>query len=355
MTELAEIENVTRRQAGERRPRPGAPHRRARARPLRGRRRPGPPVPRARRCRRRLRALARRRAAGEGDGPPLQGRGRRRRARARRGARARRSSCCEVAPNPIAIKAALNLLGHDVGGHRLPLVDATEEEREQVRGCLARLGLLQPARRSRRIDSARERSSDHPARRPRRGRQEHDRVRARRASSSSSTRVSPSRATSISASTSCCPDSRYLRGTPRQRGRSHARPRGSRRRAPVPAARGRLRRGDRHAADARPDQVEARRARARSLDQAARGRPTASRSQVGPFTLEFVRVAHSIPDCVAVVDRDRRRSRRAHRRLEARPHAGRRSEDRRRAARGDREPRRRPDARRLDERGAARA
>ena len=46
--------------------------------------------------------------------------------------------------NPIAIKAALNLLGHEVGGHRL-LVDATEEERERVRDCLARLGLLQPA------------------------------------------------------------------------------------------------------------------------------------------------------------------------------------------------------------------
>jgi 4-hydroxy-tetrahydrodipicolinate synthase len=50
-----------------------------------------------------------------------------------------------VAPNPIAIKAALNLLGHHVGGHRLPLVEATEEERERVRACLARLGLLQPA------------------------------------------------------------------------------------------------------------------------------------------------------------------------------------------------------------------
>ena len=50
-----------------------------------------------------------------------------------------------VAPNPIAIKAALNLLGHDVGGHRLPLVDPTEEEREGVRACLARLGLLAPA------------------------------------------------------------------------------------------------------------------------------------------------------------------------------------------------------------------
>jgi 4-hydroxy-tetrahydrodipicolinate synthase len=50
----------------------------------------------------------------------------------------------KVAGNPIAIKAALNLLGHDVGGLRLPLVDATDEEREQVRSCLERLGALQP-------------------------------------------------------------------------------------------------------------------------------------------------------------------------------------------------------------------
>jgi 4-hydroxy-tetrahydrodipicolinate synthase len=49
-----------------------------------------------------------------------------------------------VASNPIAIKCALNLLGHDVGGHRLPLVDATNEEREAVRDCLERLGLLAP-------------------------------------------------------------------------------------------------------------------------------------------------------------------------------------------------------------------
>ncbi len=47
--------------------------------------------------------------------------------------------------NPIAIKAALNLLGHEVGGLRLPLVEATDEEREAVRGCLERLGLLAPA------------------------------------------------------------------------------------------------------------------------------------------------------------------------------------------------------------------
>jgi 4-hydroxy-tetrahydrodipicolinate synthase len=50
----------------------------------------------------------------------------------------------KVVGNPIAIKAALNLLGHEVGGLRLPLVEATEEEREQVRSCLERLGALQP-------------------------------------------------------------------------------------------------------------------------------------------------------------------------------------------------------------------
>jgi 4-hydroxy-tetrahydrodipicolinate synthase len=47
-----------------------------------------------------------------------------------------------VAPNPIAIKAALDLLGHDVGRHRLPLVAATQPEREAVRECLERLGIL---------------------------------------------------------------------------------------------------------------------------------------------------------------------------------------------------------------------
>ncbi len=50
-----------------------------------------------------------------------------------------------VVTNPIAIKCALNLLGHEVGGHRLPLVEATDEERDAVRDCLERLALLQPA------------------------------------------------------------------------------------------------------------------------------------------------------------------------------------------------------------------
>ena len=51
----------------------------------------------------------------------------------------------KVAVNPIAIKAALNLLGNDVGGLRLPLVEATEDETSRVRDCLERLGLLTAA------------------------------------------------------------------------------------------------------------------------------------------------------------------------------------------------------------------
>jgi 4-hydroxy-tetrahydrodipicolinate synthase len=48
----------------------------------------------------------------------------------------------KVVGNPIAIKAALKLSGHDVGGLRLPLVEATEDETERVRSCLERLGVL---------------------------------------------------------------------------------------------------------------------------------------------------------------------------------------------------------------------
>ena len=47
-----------------------------------------------------------------------------------------------VQSNPIAIKKALQLLGHDVGGLRLPLVEADEAETAAIRDCLERLGLL---------------------------------------------------------------------------------------------------------------------------------------------------------------------------------------------------------------------
>jgi len=52
----------------------------------------------------------------------------------------------QIQTNPIPIKAALNLLGHGVGGHRLPMVEPTESEREQVRACLDRAGILSAAR-----------------------------------------------------------------------------------------------------------------------------------------------------------------------------------------------------------------
>ena len=48
----------------------------------------------------------------------------------------------DVAVNPIPIKTAMNLLGYDVGGFRLPLVEATPSEREGVKRCLERAGLL---------------------------------------------------------------------------------------------------------------------------------------------------------------------------------------------------------------------
>jgi 4-hydroxy-tetrahydrodipicolinate synthase len=48
----------------------------------------------------------------------------------------------QVQTNPLPIKAALTLLGHRVGGHRLPLVDPTAGEIAAVRACLERLDLL---------------------------------------------------------------------------------------------------------------------------------------------------------------------------------------------------------------------
>jgi 4-hydroxy-tetrahydrodipicolinate synthase len=44
--------------------------------------------------------------------------------------------------SPTCTKAALNLLGHEAGGLRLPLVEATEAERDAVRAVLVRHGLL---------------------------------------------------------------------------------------------------------------------------------------------------------------------------------------------------------------------
>src|SRR4051812_43054950 len=51
-----------------------------------------------------------------------------------------------ITTNPIPVKAALNLLGHNVGGLRLPLVRADEEETAIVRQALERHGLLAATR-----------------------------------------------------------------------------------------------------------------------------------------------------------------------------------------------------------------
>jgi 4-hydroxy-tetrahydrodipicolinate synthase len=47
-----------------------------------------------------------------------------------------------VTVNPIPVKTALRMLGHDVGGFRLPMVEASPEEAEEIRVVLDRHGLL---------------------------------------------------------------------------------------------------------------------------------------------------------------------------------------------------------------------
>jgi 4-hydroxy-tetrahydrodipicolinate synthase len=47
-----------------------------------------------------------------------------------------------VTTNPIPVKTALKLLGHRVGGLRLPLVEADEAEEAEIRSVLERHGLL---------------------------------------------------------------------------------------------------------------------------------------------------------------------------------------------------------------------
>ncbi len=52
----------------------------------------------------------------------------------------------KVVVNPIAIKAALEMIGWDVGGLRLPLVEASEDELERIRVLLERAGVVTAAR-----------------------------------------------------------------------------------------------------------------------------------------------------------------------------------------------------------------
>jgi 4-hydroxy-tetrahydrodipicolinate synthase len=50
-----------------------------------------------------------------------------------------------VTTNPIPVKAALEMAGHPVGGLRLPMVEADEDERAEIRAVLERHGLLASA------------------------------------------------------------------------------------------------------------------------------------------------------------------------------------------------------------------
>jgi 4-hydroxy-tetrahydrodipicolinate synthase len=51
-----------------------------------------------------------------------------------------------VTTNPIPVKAALAMLGQDVGGLRLPLVEASDEQKALIRETLERVGVLAVAR-----------------------------------------------------------------------------------------------------------------------------------------------------------------------------------------------------------------
>jgi 4-hydroxy-tetrahydrodipicolinate synthase len=51
-----------------------------------------------------------------------------------------------VTINPIPVKAALNMLGHEVGAPRLPLVEASDEELGEIRSGLERAGVLNSVR-----------------------------------------------------------------------------------------------------------------------------------------------------------------------------------------------------------------
>jgi len=50
-----------------------------------------------------------------------------------------------VTTNPIPVKAAVEMIGLRAGGLRLPLVEASDEEKAEIRAALERHGLLSGA------------------------------------------------------------------------------------------------------------------------------------------------------------------------------------------------------------------
>ena len=202
------------------------------------------------------------------------------------------------------------------------------------------------------LDSLRGNGSHRRARRPRRSRQEHDRLRVRRRGDrrGRGARVPARRAPGRR------PRPARLQlpaRRPGPRDRAHARPRGPRRRAAVRAARDPRRPGARDPPHARPRQVEARRARPDERDRAPRDRRNRSPARGGPVPARFVRMAHSIPDNVAVVleTPGGRILQTSDYKLDHTPVDGMRT--RRGAAGRARQPGRRPAPRRLDQRGAS--
>ena len=174
----------------------------------------------------------------------------------------------------------------------------------------------------------------HPARRARRGREEHDRVRARaRAALVVDAGLAFPRDEHLGVDL-VLPDLTYLRerrGSIRAVVLTHAHEDhvGG---LPYLLREVRGARGLGDAADARPGQVEARRARPAERGRAARDRPggRAGRDRAVPAR---VRADGALgAGQRRGRDRDRRRARAAHERLEARPHAGRRLPHRRRAS-----------------------
>ena len=63
-----------------------------------------------------------------------------------------------VTVNPIPVKTALNMIGMEVGRLRLPMVDASDEERAVIRAALERHNLLAAVCHLRRGAAARSRS-----------------------------------------------------------------------------------------------------------------------------------------------------------------------------------------------------
>ena len=223
--------------------------------------------------------------------------------------------CCRVidavmgVPNygATTAKAALQLLGV-LDNRTRPRPAGPARRRRGRRACAPpskKRASCEPSapRAVRPARAAQGRPAGHPARRPRRGRPQHDRLRVRRPPADRRLRGALPRGEPPGRR----PDPARLRrdpGPPRRRRGAGAdpRPRGPHRRGAVPAARARRHPAGRLAAHPGAARLQAARAPAqghRASTIVAEG----DRLSFGPFDLEFVAVNHSIPDALAVAIR----------------------------------------------------